>query len=60
MEIVSKWRKQYLQDGKFRLIRNRDGKVKLVEKKKLVVRPEPPIKVKKEESLPEENLPREN
>lgn len=60
MEIVSKWRKHYLQGGNFRLIRNRDGKVKLVEKKKLVVRPESPIKVKKEENLPEEHLPREN
>ena len=60
MEIVSKWRKHYLQGGKFRLIRDRDGKVKLVEKKKLVERPKSPIKVKKEESLPEENLPQEN
>ena len=55
MEIVSKWRKQYLQGGKYRLIRSRDGKVKLVEKKKLVVRPESPIKVKKEENFPREN-----
>ena len=60
MEIVSKWRKHYLQGGKFRLIRNRDGKIKLVEKKKIVVRSESPIKVKKEENLPEETLPREN
>ena len=60
MEIVSKWRKQYLQGGKFRLIRSRDGKIKLVEKKKIVVRSEPPVKVRKEENLPEETLPREN
>ena len=49
MEIVSKWRKQYLQGGKFRLIRSRDGKVKLVEKKKIVVHSEPPVPVKKNE-----------
>lgn len=60
MEIVSKWRKQYLQGGKFRLIRSRDGKIKLVEKKKLVVHSEPPVKVRKEENLPEETLPRES
>ncbi|MEE0132855.1 MAG: transposase [Treponema sp.] len=55
MEIVSKWRKQYLQGGKFRLIRDRDGKVKLMEKKKLVVHSEPPVKVRKEENLPRES-----
>ena len=54
MEIVSKWRKYYLQGGKFRLIRDRDGRVKLVEKKKLVVRPEPLVRVKKEENQPRE------
>ena len=55
MEIVSKWRKQYLQGGKLRLIRSRDGKIKLVEKKKIVVRSEPPVKVRKEENLPRES-----
>ena len=55
MEIVSKWRKQYLQGGKLRLIRNRDGKIKLVEKKKIVVHSEPPVKVRKEENLPRES-----
>lgn len=55
MEIVSKWRKHYLQGGKFRLIRDRNGKVKLVEKKKLVVHSEPPVKVRKEENLPRES-----
>ena len=55
MEIVSKWRKQYLQGGKFRLIRDRDGKVKLMEKKKLVERPKSPVPVKKAENLPQES-----
>ena len=55
MEIVSKWRKHYLQGGKFRLIRSRDGKIKLVEKKKIVVHSEPPVKVRKEENLPRES-----
>ena len=55
MEIVSKWRKHYLQGGKFRLIRDRDGKVKLVEKKKLVVRPKSPVPVKKADNLPQES-----
>ncbi len=55
MEIVSKWRKQYLQGGKFRLIRSRDGKIKLVEKKKLVERPKSPVPVKKADNLPQES-----
>lgn len=55
MEIVSKWRKHYLQGGKFRLIRDRDGKVKLMEKKKLVERPKSPVPVKKADSLPQES-----
>ena len=50
MEIVSKWRKQYLQGGKYRLIRSRDGKVKLVEKKKLVVRNEALVGVEPRET----------
>ena len=55
MEIVSKWRKHYLQGGKFRLIRDRDGKVKLMEKKKLVVHSESPVPVKKADNLPQES-----
>ena len=50
MEIVSKWRKHYLQGGKFRLIRDRDGTIKLVEKKKLVVRNEALVRVEPREN----------
>ena len=54
MEIVSKWRKHYLQSGKFRLIRDRDGTIKLVEKKKLSLHNEALVQVRKEENLPQE------
>jgi len=58
MEIVSKWRKQYLQGGKLRLIRTRDGLIKAIPKaqKKVIVKVKKEIVAENKVSVPSNPL----